>query len=88
MCRNTLQFYLYTVAAIPQMNVLNAMHLGSSESAILSALIFNAMIIPFIIPIAFLRGVKLNRPRLHNCYAEICLDLRGGVAAIRCNQSD
>ncbi len=47
------------VAAIPQMNVLNVMHLGSSESAILSALIFNAMIIPLLIPIA-LRGVKFK----------------------------
>lgn len=47
------------VAAIPQMNSLNVMHLGSSESAILSALIFNAIIIPLLIPIA-LRGVKFK----------------------------
>ena len=47
------------VAAIPQMSVLNVMQLGSSESAILSALIFNAIIIPLLIPIA-LRGVKFK----------------------------
>lgn len=47
------------VAAIPQMNSLNVMHLGSSESAILSALIFNAIIIPLLIPIA-LRGIKFK----------------------------
>ncbi len=47
------------VAAIPQMNSLNVMHLSSSESAILSALIFNAIIIPLLIPIA-LRGVKFK----------------------------
>lgn len=47
------------VAAIPQMGVLNVMQLGSSESAILSALIFNAIIIPLLIPIA-LRGVKFK----------------------------
>lgn len=47
------------VAAIPQMQVLNVMHLQSSESAILSALIFNAIVIPALIPIA-LRGVKFK----------------------------
>lgn len=47
------------VASIPQMSVLNVMQLGSSESAILSALIFNAIIIPLLIPIA-LRGVKFK----------------------------
>ena len=47
------------VAAIPQMQVLNVMWLTSSESAILSALIFNAIIIPSLIPLA-LRGVKFR----------------------------
>ncbi|OTG67626.1 potassium-transporting ATPase subunit KdpB [Acinetobacter silvestris] len=47
------------VAAIPQMHVLNIMQLGSPETAILSALIFNAIIIPLLIPIA-LRGVKFK----------------------------
>ncbi|MEB7640013.1 potassium-transporting ATPase subunit KdpB [Acinetobacter pittii] len=46
-------------AAIPQMQVLNVMHLASPNSAILSALLFNAIIIPLLIPIA-LRGVKFK----------------------------
>lgn len=46
-------------AAIPQMQVLNVMQLASPSSAILSALIFNAIIIPLLIPIA-LRGVKFK----------------------------
>ncbi|MGP5296630.1 potassium-transporting ATPase subunit KdpB [Psychrobacter faecalis] len=41
----------------PALNVLNIMHLGSPKSAILSAVIFNALIIVFLIPLA-LRGVK------------------------------
>lgn len=45
------------VAGIPEMNQLNIMHLASPTSAILAALIFNAIIIPLLIPIA-LKGVK------------------------------
>ena len=43
--------------AIPQMNVLNIMDLATPYSAILSALIFNAIIIPCLIPLA-MKGVK------------------------------
>lgn len=42
--------------AIPQLAALNIMHLHSPESAILSAVVFNALIIPILIPLA-LRGV-------------------------------
>lgn len=42
--------------AIPQMDALNVMNLGSPMSAILSALIFNAIIIPLLIPLA-MKGV-------------------------------
>lgn len=42
---------------LPQMQVLNIMHLVTPASAILSALIFNAIIIPALIPIA-MKGVK------------------------------
>ncbi|MEV2908165.1 potassium-transporting ATPase subunit KdpB [Paenibacillus larvae] len=42
--------------AIPEMEVLNIMKLGSPLSAILSALIFNAIIIPLLIPLA-MKGV-------------------------------
>ena len=45
------------VAAFPALGVLNVMHLTSSSSAILSAVLFNALIIPALIPLA-LRGVK------------------------------
>ena len=45
------------MAAIPQLGVLNIMHLSSTNSAILSALIFNALIIPALIPLA-MKGVK------------------------------
>lgn len=47
---------------IPQMEVLNIMHLSTPFSAILSALIFNAIIIPCLIPIA-MRGVKYKPMR-------------------------
>ena len=41
----------------PVLNKLNVMHLNTPQSAILSAIIFNALIILFLIPLA-LRGVK------------------------------
>jgi K+-transporting ATPase ATPase B chain len=44
------------MVAIPQMDILNIMRLGSPSSAILSALIFNAIIIPLLIPLA-MKGV-------------------------------
>jgi K+-transporting ATPase ATPase B chain len=48
------------VATYPQMAALNVMHLGSPQSAILSAVIFNALIIIALIPLA-LRGVPYRR---------------------------
>jgi len=45
------------VTTYPQLNALNIMHLHSPHSAILSAIIFNALIIVILIPLA-LRGVK------------------------------
>ena len=44
------------VATYPQLEALNVMHLSSPSSAILSAVIFNALIIIFLIPLA-LKGV-------------------------------
>jgi len=44
------------IASIPALQSLNIMNLKSPESAILSAVIFNAIIIPLLIPLA-LRGV-------------------------------
>ncbi len=45
------------VTTYPQLTALNVMRLGSPSSAILSAVIFNALIIVFLIPLA-LKGVK------------------------------
>jgi len=46
-------------AAIPSMAALNVMNLSSPSSAVLSALIFNALVIPALIPLA-LRGVRFK----------------------------
>ncbi|WP_214774429.1 potassium-transporting ATPase subunit KdpB [Exiguobacterium sp. s37] len=47
------------VAFIPEMDWLNVMRLGSPESAILAALLFNALIIPLLIPVA-MKGVRYD----------------------------
>src|SRR6202453_603286 len=49
------------VVAYPRLGALNIMHLATPHTAILSAVIYNAVIIPALIPLA-LRGVKF-RPR-------------------------
>lgn len=45
------------IVLYPQLGALNVMGLGSPKSAILSAIIFNALIIPLLVPLA-LKGVK------------------------------
>jgi K+-transporting ATPase ATPase B chain len=45
------------VATLPELGALNVMHLHSPDSAVLSAVIFNALIIAALIPLA-LRGVR------------------------------
>ena len=45
------------IASIPSLEALNVMHLHSPQSAILSAVIFNPVISPLLIPLA-LRGVR------------------------------
>jgi K+-transporting ATPase ATPase B chain len=47
------------IIGYPQLRILDIMHLSSPESAVLSAVIFNAIIIPALIPLA-LRGVRYN----------------------------
>ena len=47
------------VATYPQLNALNIMHLHNQQSAVLSAVIFNALVIVALIPLA-LRGVKFR----------------------------
>ncbi|MCP9305335.1 potassium-transporting ATPase subunit KdpB [Lacticaseibacillus paracasei] len=59
---NDISKYFAIIPAIfmnmyPQLRLLNVMHLSSSTSAILSALIFNALIIVALIPLS-LKGVK------------------------------
>jgi K+-transporting ATPase ATPase B chain len=53
--------FAYTYATKPgargPLDTLNVMHLGTPQSAIVSAIIFNALIIPALVPLA-LRGVK------------------------------
>ncbi|MDB5672444.1 MAG: K+-transporting ATPase, subunit, partial [Alphaproteobacteria bacterium] len=48
------------VALYPGLAVLNVMRLASPQSAILSAIIFNALVIPALVPLA-LRGVKYRQ---------------------------
>jgi K+-transporting ATPase ATPase B chain len=48
--------------AIPKMRILNIMGLSTPSSAILSALIFNAVIIPILIPLA-MKGVRYKPQR-------------------------
>jgi K+-transporting ATPase ATPase B chain len=50
--------------AFPQLNVLNVMRLRTPESAVLSAVIFNALIIVALIPLA-LRGVRYRPVGAH-----------------------
>jgi K+-transporting ATPase ATPase B chain len=45
------------IVTYPQINSLNVLHLHSAKSAVLSAVIFNALVIVALIPLA-LRGVK------------------------------
>jgi len=46
-------------AAIPSMGALNVMHLSSPNNAVIAALIFNALVIPALIPLA-LKGVRFK----------------------------
>jgi len=48
------------VVQFPALKILNIMHLASPQSAILSAIIFNALIIPCLIPLS-LRGVEYKQ---------------------------
>lgn len=48
------------MAKFPALGILNIMHLNSPQSAILSAVIFNALIIPMLIPLS-LRGVEYKQ---------------------------
>ena len=57
------------MVVIPQLQVLNVMGLATPLSAILSALIFNAVIIPCLIPLA-MRGVTYKPCARKRCWPE------------------
>jgi len=59
------------VTTYPQLNALNVMHLASPFSAILSAVIFNALIIVCLIPLA-LQGVRYRALGPRSCCGAIC----------------
>ena len=65
------------VATYPALDRLNVMHLTSPESAILSAVIFNALIIVLLVPLA-LRGVRYRPRRRRRPAAPQPADLRPG----------
>jgi len=65
------------IAFYPQLGVLNVMQLGSTNSAILSAIIFNALIIIALIPLA-LRGVRYRPQTASNLLARNLLIYGGG----------
>jgi K+-transporting ATPase ATPase B chain len=49
--------FTYATKGRGPLDTLNVMHLGTPKSAIISAIVFNALIIPLLVPLA-LRGVK------------------------------
>ena len=63
------------LAFYPQLQALNIMNLKSPESAILSAIIFNALIIIALIPLA-LKGVRYSADRRRSAAAAQPPDLR------------
>ncbi len=65
------------VSTYPQLAALNVMQLASPSSAILSAVIFNALIIVFLIPLA-LKGVRYRAGRRRGAAAPQPRDLRPG----------
>ena len=77
------------VAFYPQLQALNVMHLQTPQSAILSAIIFNALIIIALIPLA-LRGVQLPPGRRRRRAAPQSADLRRRRhhRAVRRHQAD
>ena len=64
-----------TSGASGPLDELNVMSLGTPESAVISAIIFNALIIPALVPLA-LRGVRYRADRRHGASASQPLDLR------------
>ena len=77
------------VATYPELGALNIMRLHTPQSAILSAVIFNALIIVALVPLA-LRGVAFRADRRGGAAAAQPADLRPGRPgrAVRRHQAD
>ena len=69
------------VTQYPLLRVLDIMHLASPKTAVLSAVIFNAIIIPLLIPLA-LRGVRYRPTTVSALLRRNLLDLWAGRTAI------
>ncbi len=63
----------------PVLNALNIMHLATPQSAILSAVIFNAIIIIALIPLA-LKGLNTHPKPPRCCCAKICSSMASAVS--------
>ena len=67
--------FAFTYATQPgergPLNSLNVMHLGTPKSAIISAIIFNALIIPALVPLA-LAASSTARSARRRCCAATC----------------
>ena len=77
------------VAAYPQLNTLNIMKLHSPKSAVLSAVIFNALVIVALIPLA-LRGVKWRPSGARQAILRrnVFVYGIGGIIVLRRDQAD
>ena len=69
-------------ASIPSMAALNVMHLSSPQNAVLAALIFNALIIPALIPLA-LRGVRFRPASAARCCGGTCWSTASAACCCR-----
>lgn len=70
----------------PGLSALNIMHLASPQSAVLSAIIYNALIIIALIPLA-LKGVKYREVSAVNCFPEICWSMGWAASPPRSSSS-
>jgi K+-transporting ATPase ATPase B chain len=69
------------ILALPGLSFLNVMRLATPQSAVLSALIFNAVVIPLMIPLA-LRGVRFRPTSAEDTfYRNLVVYGAGGLAA-------
>ena len=73
----------------PELEILNVMHLTNPSTAVLSAVIFNALIIPALIPLA-LRGVKYRFTSVSYLLQRnfFIYGTRGSTAAVHRDQAD